>query len=118
MSSKKSNPDPLWLDEDSNLANKFKRKYADIIKNLFDIELLKLCSSQDLIICNGINKWPLSGQMTCFHVLGSSVVVYVISDILVLNHITNFDLLNGFKPDSNHRTLSLSVNLSIHTTHM
>ena len=44
--SNNSNPDPLWLDEDSNLANKFKRKYEDIIKKLSGTMLLKFCSSR------------------------------------------------------------------------
>jgi len=92
----KSNRNPLWLDEDGHLANRFIRKSEDISENLFGTELLKICSSQDLIICNGINKWPLSGQMTCSHGLGSSVVDYEISNIHVLNHITNFELLNRY----------------------
>lgn len=35
MLSNNSNLDPLWLDEDSNLANRFKRNSKDIIENLF-----------------------------------------------------------------------------------
>jgi len=110
----------LWLDEDGHLANRFKRKSEDIIENLFGTELLKLCSSQDLIICNYINKWPLSSQMNCSHGLGSTIMDYAISDIHVLNHITNFELLNGYESnfDSDHRSLSLSINLAMHTTHM
>ena len=111
--SNNTNPKPLWLDEDSNVAIKFKRKYEHIIENLFGTKLIKICSSKDLIICNGINKWPLSGQITCFHALSSSVVDYTISDILVLNHITKFYLLNGFELESDHKPLSLSLNLSI-----
>ena len=116
--SNSSNPDPLWRDEDSHLANKFKRKSKDNIEKLFSTELIKIGSSRDLIICNGIKKWLVSSEMTCFHALGSSVVDYAISDILVLNHITNFELLNGFEPDSDHRPMSLSLNLAMHTTHM
>jgi hypothetical protein len=57
-----SNPNPLWLDEDLVLANNYKRNFEDLIENLFGIELIKLCSSQDLIICNGLKKWPNSNR--------------------------------------------------------
>jgi hypothetical protein len=52
--------------------------------------------------------------MTCIHWLGSSVVDYVIYDILVSNQITNFDLLNYHKPDSDHKPLTLTLKFSMH----
>jgi len=113
-----SNPDPLWLDEDDVIATRLKRTSEDKTENLFGTELLKLCSSHDLIICNGISKWPSFGQMTYLHGLGSSVVDYVISKIHVLSHITNFELLNDFELDSDHRPLSLTLNLVMNTSHM
>jgi hypothetical protein len=67
-----SNHNPLWLDEDLVLSNSYKRICQDIIENLFGTELVKLCSSQDLIVCNGVMKWPNSNQMTSLHGLGSS----------------------------------------------
>jgi hypothetical protein len=94
-----SNHNPLWLDEDLVLSNSYKRSSKDLIENLFGTELVKLCSSQDLIICNGVMKWPNSNQMTCIHGLGSSVVDYVIYDIPISNQITNFDLLNDHEPE-------------------
>jgi hypothetical protein len=48
LSSIDSNHNILWLDSE------------DLIENLFATELVKLCSSQDLIICNGVMKWPNS----------------------------------------------------------
>jgi len=45
-----SNANPLLLDEDLVLANSYKRNIEDPIENLFGTELIKLCSSQDLII--------------------------------------------------------------------
>jgi hypothetical protein len=62
--------------------------------------LVKICSSQDLIICNGVMKWPNSNHMTCIHGLGSSVVYYVIYDILISNQIENFDILNDHERES------------------
>jgi hypothetical protein len=109
-----SNPNPLWLDEDLVLANSYKRNSEDLIENLFGTELIKLCSSQDLIICNGLKKWPNSNRMTCIHGLGSSVVDYVISDIPIYNQIVNFDLLDDHEPDSDHRPLTLTLNFSMH----
>jgi hypothetical protein len=76
-----SNHNPLWLDEDVVLSNSYKRSSKELIENLFGTKLVKLCNSQDLIICNGVMKWQNSNQMTCIHGLGSSVVDYVISDI-------------------------------------
>jgi hypothetical protein len=80
-----SNHNHLWIDEDLVLSNSYKRSSRDLIENLFGIELVNLCSSQDLIICNGVMKWSNSNQMTCIHGIGSSVVDYVIYDIPVSN---------------------------------
>jgi hypothetical protein len=55
-----SNHNPLWLDEDLVLSNIYKRSSEDLFENFFGIELVKLCNSQDLIICNGVMKWPNS----------------------------------------------------------
>jgi hypothetical protein len=96
------------------LSNSYKRSSKDLIENLFGTELVKPCSSQDLIICNGVIKWPNSNQMTCIHGLCSSVVDYVISDISISNQITTFDLLNYHEPNSNHKPLTLNLNVSMH----
>jgi hypothetical protein len=55
-----SNHNPLWLDEDLVLSNSYKRSSEDLIENLFGNESVKLCTSQDLMICNGAMKWPNS----------------------------------------------------------
>jgi hypothetical protein len=55
-----SNHNILWLDEDLVLSNSYKIIFEDLIENLFCTELVKLCSSQYLIICNGVMKWPNS----------------------------------------------------------
>ena len=59
-------------------------------------------------------EWPKSNHMTYIHGLGSSVVGYVICDILVSNQITTFDLLNDQEPDSDHKALTLTLNFSMH----
>ena len=105
-----TNPNPLWLDEDIALASRYKRSSEDLGENLFGSELVKLCSAQDLIICNGLMKWPNSSRMTCIHGLGSSVVDYVISDIPLYNEIINFDILINHEPDSDHRPLIITLN--------
>ena len=48
-----SNHNPLWLVEDLILSNSYKRISEDLIESLFGTDLVKLCNSQDLIICNG-----------------------------------------------------------------
>jgi hypothetical protein len=52
--------------------------------------------------------------MTCIHGLGSSVVDYVISNILVSNQIETFDLLNDHEPNSDHKPLTLTLNFYMH----
>jgi hypothetical protein len=59
-------------------------------------------------------KWPNSNQMTCIHGIGSIFVGYVISDILISNQITTFDLLNDHELDSYHKPLTLTLNFSMH----
>ena len=51
-----SNPSPLWLYEDLDLANRYKRSSEVLGENLFGSELVKFCSAQYLIICNGLTK--------------------------------------------------------------
>jgi hypothetical protein len=109
-----SNHNPLWLDEDLVLSNSYKRISEDLIENLFRTELAKISISQDLIIFNGVIKWPNSNQMTCIHGIGSSVIDYVISDIPVSNQIQTFDLLNDHELDSDHKPLTLTLNFSMH----
>jgi len=113
-----SRHNPLWLDGDLVLSNSYKRSSATLQlsgpNNLFGTKLVKLCNSQDLIICNGVMKCPKSNQMTCIHGLGSSFIDYVISNILVSNQIRTFDLLNDHEPDSDHKPLTLTLKFSMH----
>ena len=81
-----SNPNPLWLDEDLTLAKRYKRSSKDLGEFFFGFELVKQCSAQDLIICNGLKKWPNSSKMTCIHGLGSSVVDYVFRYPFIQRH--------------------------------
>ena len=109
-----SNPNPLWLDEDLTLASQYKRSSEDLEDNLIGLELVKICSAQDLIICNGLKKWPNSSQMICIHGLGISVVDYVIFDLPLYNKIINFDILDDHEPDSDHRPLFITLNFVMH----
>ena len=52
--------------------------------------------------------------MTCIHGLGSSVVDYLIFDILVSNQIATSDLLNDHEPESYHKPLTLTLKFSMH----
>lgn len=92
--SNNSNPNPIWLDGNLVLASKYKRNSEYLIRNLFGTELVNICNSQDLIICNTIIMWTNSYQMTCIHGLGNSILDYVISYVPISNQIGNFDLLN------------------------
>lgn len=56
--------------------------------------------------------------MTCIHGLGSSFLDYAICDTHVINCMENFEHLNEHEPESDHRALSLTLNLVMHTYHM
>ncbi len=110
-----SNPNPLWLDKDLTLASTCNRSFEDLGENLFGFELVKLCSNQGLIICNSLEKWPNSSHMSCIHGLDSSVVDYVISNIHFYNKIIiSVDILSDHDPNSDHRPLSVPLNLVLH----
>jgi len=108
--SNQSNLNPLWLDEDLPLASRYKRNSEDHKENLFGSKLVKLYSAHDLIICNGLKKWPNSSQMSCIHGHDSSVVDYVISYLPLYKKIINFDILNDHELDSDHRPLLITLN--------
>jgi hypothetical protein len=109
-----SNHNSLCLDEDLVLSNSYKRSFEVLIENLFSTELVKLYNAQDIIICNGVMKWPNSNHMTCIHGLRSSFVYCVIYDILVSKQTTTFDLLNDHEPDYDHKPLTLTLNSAMH----
>jgi hypothetical protein len=109
-----SNHNPVKLDEDLVLASIYKRNSKDLVETLFGTKLIKLYSSQDLIICNGLMKWTKSNWMTSIYGLGTNVVNYVIYNIHVYNQIVNFDLLNDHNPNSYHRPLTLTLNFVMH----
>ena len=52
--------------------------------------------------------------MICIHGLGSNVVDYVISDILLYNEIINFDILKDHELDLDHRPLIITLNFVMH----
>jgi len=81
---------------------------------MFDSELVKWCSAQDVIICNVLKKWSNSNQMTCIHGLGSSLVDYVISNISFYHDMINLDILLDHDPNSDPRPLVVTVNFSMH----
>ena len=109
-----SNPNPLWSDEDLELANMYKRSFEDLGENLFECELVIFCSAKDINVCNGLTKWPNTSKITCIHGIGSSVVDYVISDIPIYNKLIDFNIFNDHEPDSDHRPLIINLNISMH----
>jgi hypothetical protein len=75
---------------------------------------MNLCSSQDLIMCNGLMKRINYNKMNCIDGLGSSVMDYVVSNILLYNQVIKIDLLNDHDFDSDDRSLSLTLNFVMH----
>ena len=101
-----SKHNPLWLDEELELADKYKISFEDIGENLFRSKMVKFCSAKDIIICNGLTKWPNSIQMTCIHGIGSNVVDYVIYDIPIHKKSIDFNIFNDHEPEFDHRPLT------------
>ena len=93
----------------------YKRSFEDLGENLFDYELVKFCSTKDLIICNGFTKSPNSSRMTCIHGIGSSVVDYVLSNIPIYKKLIDFNIFNNHEPDYDHRPLIITLNISMHS---
>ena len=112
-----SNPNPLWLDEDLVLASRYNINSKDLVENLFGNELVNLYNSQHIKICNSIIEWPKSNQMTCIHGLSSIFMDYVIF-VFISNQIVNFDLLNDHEFDSDHKPLTLTLNMSMYKSHI
>ena len=110
-----SNLNPLWLDKDLKLANRYKRSFEDLGENLFGFEHVKSCSAQYLIICNDLTKWPNSSWMTYIHGIGSSVVDYVIFDIPTYNKLIDLNIFNDHEPNSDHRPLIITLNIAMHS---
>ena len=77
-------------------------------------KLIKLCSTQGLIIWNDLTKGPNSSWITCIHGLESNVADCVISNIPLKIQIINFDILNDHEPDLDHRPLIVTLNFVMH----
>ena len=97
------------------LANWYKISSKNLGENLFGSKLVKFCSSQDLIICNGLTKWPNSSHVICIHGLGSSVVDYVIYDIPIYNKIIDFNIFNDHGTEYDNRPLIITHNSAMHS---
>lgn len=69
-----SNPNPLWLDAYLFLDGRYKRSSKDLNEKLFGYILIKLHSSQDIIIFIDLMKWSKSNQMTFIHEHRSTIM--------------------------------------------
>ena len=68
---------PIWLTEEIN--HQWARISKDIKSwNFFGEQLLSLCGTFDLVICNGFPRWTNSSNFTCNTYNGASVVDYAI----------------------------------------
>jgi hypothetical protein len=78
-----SNPIALWLDDVLGLSYMYKRRSKYLSENLFDKKLIKICSCQNLIICNGLMKWSKHNKMACMHKLCNGFLNCVINNIFI-----------------------------------
>ena len=60
--------------------------------NHFGAELLGLCFLYNMVICNGMEKWPKSSGITCKRYNGQNVVNYVICSQDYVTKIINFEI--------------------------
>lgn len=110
-----SNRNRVWLDPYLELANRYKIILDDLGENLFGSKLVKLCSAQDIIICNGLPRRLNYIQMAFIHGLGSSVADYVIYDIPLYNKLKYFEIFNDYEPNCDHTPLIIILNISTHS---
>ena len=109
--SKVSMLNPRWLDKGPDLHCWYKVIFSYLGEILFSSELIKICSTQYLISCNRKMKWPKSSHMTCIHGIGSVVVDYDIFNIPLYNKMINLNILKYYEPNSNNRTLIVTLNI-------
>ena len=78
--------------------------------NHFGAELLGLCCLYNMVICNGMEKWPKSGGITCKRYNGQSVVDYVICSQDYVAKIINFEIEDcPMELKSDHNPIFISV---------
>ena len=82
---------------DWNMISPDTKNSKDLGGKLLSFEPIKICSSQYLIACNGLIKWPKYNWMTCIHGIGTSVVHHLVSNIPIYNQIVKFDILINHK---------------------
>eukprot|EP00249_Psilotum_nudum_P023583 c28929_g2_i1 orf=1058-3163(+) len=103
---------PIGLDVSQKKEQLYDRVSQDANGGItfFGEELLYLASKTGLIIANGMQPWPDSGNFTCHTHQGSSVVDYILLGAESISRMTDFcvaDLL----PESDHNPLYFTLKL-------
>jgi exonuclease III len=98
-------PLPDMYDIDKHLHS---RVNQDVIVNVHGRQLVQLCKSTGLRICNGRVMGDLLGRYTCYQHKGSSVVDYTLSIVDILDKMINFTV-HPLCPLSDHCRLSYSI---------
>lgn len=109
----KENSDPIWLEEEGAQLGERSSQDDKGKVNHFGAELLGVCCLHNMVICNGVRKWPNSGYITCKTYNGQSVVDYAICSQNYTSKILEFEI--GECPTGlnlNHNLISLKL-----TTH-
>ena len=83
---------PLWLEESGLQSWERVSRDDEGEVSHFGVELLGLCSLSDMVICNGMRRWPTSWGITCKTYNGQSVVDYVIFSQSFIPRILKFDI--------------------------
>ncbi len=108
----------VWLEEEG--TQKWERSSQDNTGkvNHFGAELLGLCCLYNMVICNGMERWPKLGGITCKRHNGQSVVDYVICSQDYVASIINFEIEEcPIELKSDHNSISIRVATHIKDQH-
>ena len=96
----------------NDTSNFFKRSSQDQSRpNNYGKELLNICKSANLLICNGrFGQDKDIGKFTCFTARGRSVVDYLISSYSGVQYVQNF-IVDSLRVESDHCPILYNLNI-------
>jgi exonuclease III len=70
--------------------------------------LLRMCNSTQLVIANGMKRWPNSQRYTCHTASGQSVIDYLLLSERAIENVENF-YIKDLQPESDHCPLHVNL---------
>ena len=92
----------------------YPRGNRDVVTNEYGEQLISLCKSLPLRICNGRKLGDVLGNFTCFKWNGQSSVDYCLASPNVYNNIGSFQVHSLLPHLSDHCSISITISTDIH----